>query len=346
MWSVETGGNPISLPPVVSENTVMVVPKGLALMAFDTGSGAKLWEYDPGKTVWHRSLGSDSTRAYICSKGGKIAALDVTNGKQLWQKDLGIECQRPPHIAGGNMYVSTTFIGPGINGEIINGAKLFSINPENGNINWAFKSKNYLLQTAFRKGNTVYVGGSYLDPKIDVDEGGPIRFYALDNANGTPKWEYISEDGLPKALYATDKRLIYIGYRDYLVGLDATDGKKIWRKTTGNWVPSLNGLDDVVFYGAANTKVHAWDTLTGKSRWMFNIPGGSFNYLMGKPLFKGDRMYFMSQKGTVFALNLDNGKEIWSQATGMNPRVGLSVGKNMLFMGDAKGTVYAYDILK
>lgn len=317
-------------------------------MAFDTGSGAKLWEYDPGKTVWHRSLGSDNTRAYICSKGGKIAALDITNGKQLWQKDLGIDCQRQPHISGGSIYVSTTFVGPGIKGDTYTGAKLYSINPETGTVNWSFKTDNYLLQTPYLFGDTVYVGGSYLDPKIDVDEGGPIRFYALDINTGQARWVYKSEDGLPKALYATKDRMVYVGYQDFIVGIDTASGKKMWRRDTGNWVPSLAGLGDVVYYGSANTKVHAWDTMTGKSHWEFNIPGGSFNYMMGKPLFNGDRMYFMSQKGTVFALNLDNGKEIWSEATGMNSRTGLSVNKNgkTLYMGDSKGRVYAYDILK
>ena len=344
-WSVETN-KPISIPPVVSGNIVMVVPKGRPLLAFSAADGSQLWEYDPGKTIWNRSLESDGTRAFVCTKGGMIAAVDITNGKQLWQTALGIDCQRQPHISGDNIYVSTTFVGPGIETQTYTGAKMFSLNPENGNINWSFETDTYLLQTPFHIGNTVYVGGSYRDPEFDNEEGGPIRFYALNSKSGKSKWVYESEDGLPKALYATDKRLVYVGYEDYLIGVDTATGKKVWRRDTGNWVPSLNGLGDVVYYGSANTKVHAWDTLTGKPHWKFNIPGGAFNYLLGRPVFKDGRFYFMSQKGTVFALDIDDGEEIWSQPTGMNSRTGLSVSGKTLYMGDSNGRVYAYDVLK
>ena len=344
-WSVETD-KPISIAPVISGNTVMVVPKGRPLFAFNVADGSTLWSYDPDRTIWNRSLASDGSRAFICMRGGDIAAIDISSGKQIWQTSLGIECQRQPHISGNTIYVSTTFVGPGIEGDTYTGAKLFSINLKNGIINWSFKTDTYLLQTAFRNGDTVYVGGSYRDPEFDNEEGGPIRFYALNSKTGKSSWIYEAQDGLPKALYATDERLIYVGYEDFLIGVDTTSGKKVWRRDTGNWVPSLAGIGDVVYYGAANTKVHAWDTLTGKPHWKFNIPGGSFNYLLGTPVFDDGKMYFMSQRGTVFVLDLDDGEEIWSQPTGMKARTGLSISGGKLFMGDSSGRVYAYDILK
>jgi len=345
LWSTKTDG-PINLPPVTSGNVLMVVPKGQPLMAFNANNGSPLWQYAPKAEVWSRSLGSDAKHAYACTKGGKIAALDINNGKKIWETDLGIDCQRPPHISTDAIYVATTLVGQGIETKAYTGAKLFSINPETGAINWSFETDTYLLQTPHGFGDTVYVGGSYRDPDFDEEEGGPIRFYSLNSKSGKPNWIYESHDGLPKALYATRERMVYVGYQDYIVGIDAADGKKVWRKDAGNWVPSLNGLADVVFYGAANTKVHAWNTKDGKEHWRFNIPGGSFNYMLGRPLFDGDRMYFMSQKGTVFVLNHKSGKEIWSQPTGMDARAGLSVGEKMLFMGDSKGNVYAYSILK
>lgn len=207
-------------------------------------------------------------------------------------------------------------------------------------------TENFLLQKAFREGNTVYVGGSYIDENYARDEGGPARFYSLDAETGKTKWTYESEDGFPKQLYATPDRLVYIAYEDYLVGLDSANGKETWRRDTGNWVPSLAGLGDVVYYGSANTKVHAWAMKDGKSKWMYNIPGGSFNYLMGQPMFANDRMYFISQRGTVFALDLDSGEELFSQHTGMKIRAGLSIDGDSLYIGGMNGKVYAYSIQK
>ena len=217
-WSAKTG-NPINLPPVTSGNVLMVVPKGQPLMAFNANNGSPLWQYAPKAEVWSRSLGSDAKHAYACTKGGKIAALDINNGKKIWETDLGIDCQRPPHISTDAIYVATTLVGQGIETKAYTGAKLFSINPETGAINWSFETDTYLLQTPYSFGDRVYVGGSYRDPNFDDEEGGPIRFYSLNSKSGKPNWIYESHDGLPKALYATRERMVYVGYQDYIVGM-------------------------------------------------------------------------------------------------------------------------------
>jgi outer membrane protein assembly factor BamB len=344
-WRVDTG-KVINHPPLVIGNRVLVIPKGLPLTAYDKSNGTVKWTYAPTEGLWTRGMGSDGTRVFVCLKGGDLAALDGKEGTLLWRIKLGINCQRQPHIADGSLYVSTALVGQGITTESYTGAKLFSINPANGKTNWVFTSENYLLQTAYQKAGTVYVGGSYINPKIKVDEGGPARFYALNSQTGQQKWIYESDDGLPKALYATKNRLIFVGYQDYMNALDVTNGKLVWRRDTGNWVPSVIGQGDVLYYGSANTKVHAWNTADGKSHWQFNIPGGDFNYLLIKPVIADSRLYFMSQRGTVFALNLKDGTEIWSQPTGMDSRVGPSVSGDSLYMGDSSGTLYAYKILK
>jgi len=344
-WRVDTG-MPINLPPTVIGNHVLVIPNERPLMAFDKADGALKWTFEPAEGIWSRGLATDGKHAFVCLKGGGLAALDAADGALLWKIELGIDCQRPPLLAGGSLYVSTTFVGQGLPGDTLSGAKLFSIDPADGKINWDFTSENYLLQTASKNSGTVYIGGSYIDPKIKVDEGGPVRFYALDSLTGKQKWTYQSEDGVPKALYATADRVVFVGYQDFLNGLDAVSGKLLWRRDTGNWVPSLIGQGNVVYYGSANTKVHAWDTRSGESIWEFNIPGGSFNYLLIKPVIAEGKMLFMSQKGTVFALDLASGKQLWSQTTGMNARVGPTVSGDTLLMGDSKGVVYAYTMLK
>ena len=344
-WRVDTG-KAINQPPLVIGNHVLVIPKGLPLVAYDKSNGAEKWQYAPAEGLWSRAMGTDGKRVFVCLKGGDLAALDGKDGRSLWRIKLGINYQRQPHISEGSLYVSTALVGQGITTETYSGAKLFSINPVDGKLNWVFTSENYLLQTAFQKAGTVYVGGSYINPKIVVDEGGPARFYALNSQTGQQKWIYESDDGLPKASYATKNRLVFVGYQDYMNGLDTTTGKLVWRRDTGNWVPSVIGQGDVLYYGSANTKVHAWNTKDGNSRWEFNIPGGNFNYLLIKPVIADAKMYFLSQRGTVFALDLEDGTELWSQPTGMDSHTGPSISGDTLFMGDSSGTVYAYKILK
>ncbi len=345
VWSAQTSA-PINLPPVVAANLVMVVPKDGPLIAFDARSGKEKWQYAPPEGIWSRGYGSDGKKIYVCHKGGALAALNVTDGTELWKINLGINCQRPPLISGKTIFMSTAHVGTGLPSNIFTGAKLFSINSADGRINWEFTSDNYLLQVPYRYGKTIYVGGNYRDLDIELDEAGTIRIYALDVATGQPKWEHLSLMGLPKALYATKDRLVYVGYQDFLVGVDTTNGKKVWKRDTGNWVPSMAGIGNVVYYGAANTKVHAWDVMTGKTKWKYNIPNGSFNYLMGKPVFIGDTMYFKTQKGGLYALDRNDGDVLWSQQTDIETRTGISVSGKSIYIGGTNGKVYAYDILK
>ncbi len=343
-WSIKIGKE-ISSPMEV-DNDVVVVSNSERMMAFDIPTGKPLWKHKPEAEIWTHSLASDGERVFFCMNGGTMAALNGADGAVLWKIDLGINCQHPPHVSNGMLYVPTTFVGQGLKGDPLTGAKLYAINPANGQVNWAFTSGNYILQTPYRKGGTVYVSGGYVDPNIEVDEGGLARFYALDSETGQVKWTYESKDGYTKALYATEKRLVFIAYRDHVKALNTANGKLVWTRGTGNWVPSLSGKDGVVFYGSANTKVHAWDALDGKTRWEYNIPSGTFNYMLGAPVFAGNKLYFLSQRGTVFALNRENGKFLWSHPTKIKSHRGLSISGKTLFMGDFSGRLHAYKILK
>lgn len=344
-WSFEAGA-PINHPPVVAGNQVLVISKDGPLVALDAASGSKTWQFAPSEGIWSRAIGSDGTRVFVCLKGGALVALQVSDGTELWKIDLGINCQRPPLISANTLFMSTTFVGTGLPSNIFTGAKLFSISAADGRINWAFTSDNYILQVPFRFDDTIYLGGNFRKLDVKIDEGGHNRIYALDVRTGQPKWSSETERGFPKALYANKDRVVYVGYQDFLVALDTTDGRMVWERDTGNWVPSLSGVGDVVYYGAANTKVHAWAIADGKTHWMFNIPGGAFNYLMGKPVFVGDTMYFKSHRGMVYALDRLTGTEMWSQQTDIETRVGLSVNDRSMYMGSSRGTVYAYKILK
>ena len=84
-----------------------------------------------------------------------------------------------------------------------------------------------------------------------------MLIYALDIKDASPIWIYESLDGYIKVIYATKQEETYIAYQDFVNGLDAETGKLIWRKDTGNWVPSLSGLENTIYFGSANTVVHA-----------------------------------------------------------------------------------------
>ena len=181
-------------------------------------------------------------------------------------------------------------------------------------------------------------------PSVDIDEGGPVSIIALNAINGSKKWQYLSEDGFIKSLYATDTNLAFVGYQDFISSLDIDTGKLLWRKDSGNWVSAISGFDNTIYYGSANTNVHAWDVSNGNSIWKYNIENGSFNYVLDAPIRINDNIFFLSQRGELFVLSANNGKPKIHKQTDITAHVGLSTNGRWVVIGDSTGTVHAYDL--
>lgn len=344
-WSFDTG-KPFNIAPTVGDGKAFVIPVDGYLHAFNAETGHLDWTYDPEEGLWDRGLSVHGEQLIVCHKDGAVAALNTADGAVQWKTDLGINCQRPHHVNGDTVYVSTTFVGPGLPADPLTGATLFALDLHNGQVKWKLKTNDFLLQTANSRDGVVYLAGSFFDPEFKKDDGGPARYYAIDQATGKVKWTYANEDGTPKAIIPTEKLLLFVAYEDFIQGLDKDTGELVWKRDTGNWTPGMVADDKNVYFGVATTIVHSW-TIDGENmNWKFNIPGQKFDYLLIRPMIEGDRLYFMSQRGFVYGLYKDTGKQIFRYETGMKSRVGLSSGYGHLYMNDSKGKVYGYKILK
>lgn len=340
-WTVQTEGA-INQTPLIVGDTVLVVPSGAPLLALDLQTGQERWRFAPAPGVWDRAFASDGRRVFVGLKDKSIAALDVSDGRLLWQKDLGINMQAPPLVSVDTLYAPTAFVGPELEPDAQGRARLLALDARTGKERWVFESDNYILQTPAEHDGVLYVGGNYFDP-TPIDEGGHTRLYALDPATGSPRWAYESEDGFPKRLYATGETLVFVGYQDFMNGVDAETGELRWRYDTGNWTPSFLGAGDIVYFSSANTQVFALDANTGEVVWRFNIPEGTFNYLLDAPVLVADELYFLTQQGDIFALNAASGELLWQVETEITAaRTGPRVLAGWLVMGDIEGKVYGY----
>ena len=223
-------------------------------------------------------------------------------------------------------------------------ARLFAFNAEDGTLLWSHETLYYAIQTPSISGNTIYIGGSYYDPELDIDEGGPMAIQARTVKDGLLKWTYFGEEGFIKTIYAAGNEVAFVGYQDFVNALDTQSGKRLWRKDTGNWVPALSGNKSMLYYGSANTIVHAQRMADGERIWEYNIPWGSFNYILGEPFVTGDQLVFLTQRGHVLALKLKTGELLWSAATDIRSRTGLTLSGNTIVMGDDKGGIRAYQL--
>ena len=340
-WTTQTEGA-INHPPLMVGNVILLAPSGSPLLALDLETGSTQWTFAPPEGIWERAYASDGERVYVGVKGGSLAALDISSGKVIWQTDLGINVQVPPLVADGIVYAPTTFVGPELKPDVQGRAKLFALNAKTGKEIWVFESDDYILQTPARNEETLFVGGNFYDP-TPIDEGGHTRIYALDPANGSPLWNFESEDGFPKRLYAAEETLIFVGYQDYMNGVDTATGELRWRFDTGNWAPSFLGAGDMIYFSSANTQVFAVNADTGESIWQFDIPTGTFNYLLDAPILVKNTLYFLTQQGNFFALDALNGQLLWQAATEVSAaRTSPAIGNGWLVIGDIEGSVFGY----
>lgn len=342
IWQQPIGGA-LNLAPIVGYDMVYVVPQGGHVNAFNLHTGELVWEFNPQQTVWDRGLSLHDDLLLVCVGSGNLVGLDARTGALRWQTNLdGINCQRPAHMGHGQLYVSTTFVGPGLTSSTLTGATLFAIDPATGAINWRFKNHSYLMQSATTYGDRVYVGSSYIDPDFVEEEGGAAYYQALDAATGRLLWTHESIYGLPKTLYANGHRLVYVAYEDFAVGLDVHTGQQVWQRDTENWVPALIGDGDRIYFGSANTFVHAWQVEDGEVVWRYNVPGQSFEYLLVKPVLDHARLLFMTQQGNVFAITASTGEYLWSAPSKVISRIDPTFANGYVLIGDIDGVLHAF----
>ncbi|MEN8113764.1 MAG: PQQ-binding-like beta-propeller repeat protein [Actinomycetota bacterium] len=340
VWEHETGG-PIGAPPTAVGDVVVVAPEGGPIVAMDVETGAVRWTFDPPERIWHRTLATDGVQIFVGLEGGRLVAIDAASGVSIWEQDLGIDTQHAPFVDEGTLYVPTTFVGPGLEPNPDGDAKVFALDAGDGEVIWKAATGSYILQTPLRSGGVVYVAGVFDDPQ-PIEEGGHTRILALSASDGASLWTYESEDGFAKGLHLADGALAFVGYQDFVNGIGAESGELLWRRHTDNWVPDLAGSEEAVYFGSANTVVHAVAMADGEPIWEYDIPEGTFNYVLGAPVLVDGALYFVTQQGDVVALDAADGTELWHQPTEIAARTGPLVHGDQLVIGDAEGVVRAF----
>lgn len=345
-WTFKQGDSPFHTVPIIYNNQIIALPKNGSIVSIALDSGEKLWSKIHEKGIWERSLSTGKDNLYYGTRGKQLCALKAKTGDEIWCIKLPKNAQRAPLEYNNQLYVVTAELGPGLPGDKTKGGSIYAINLESGDVTWHKKSNNYAMQSPIIQNGVLYVAGSYDDPSVDIDEGGPASIVALDVDNGSKKWQFFSEDGFIKALYATDDFLAFVGYQDFISGLDIHTGKLLWKRDSGNWVPAISGYKNTVYYGSANTKVHAWNIIDGKTLWEFSIKNGSFNYTLDAPIRIGDELFFLTQRGGLVVLNAQTGKATLRRQTGLTAHIGLATNGKRIVIGDSTGTIYAYDVDK
>ena len=272
--------------------------------------------------VWSKSIGSGVAHyesslspiivkdtVYAASREGLVAAFELESGKRKWQFDL-----RKP--TGSSFWQGISDVWSGDNARISGGLsfgydKLY-FGTENGDV-VALSTDGELVWRSEVKGE-VLVKPAVGDGLVVVATGAGT-IIALHPDTGEQRWEFENEQPL-LTLRGTSEPVIEGGGVIYSSGsgqvgvLIADKGYQAWEEAVG--VPTgttdLSRLADVD----------------------------------AKPIIRGGTVYSISYNGTLAAMELRSGRQLWKREYGSYRN--MAIAGDDLYLVDVQGRIYAVDV--
>ncbi|WP_237054833.1 outer membrane protein assembly factor BamB [Microbulbifer sediminum] len=181
------------------------------------------------------------------------------------------------------------------------------------------------------------------------------RVVALSLNDGSTVWERQLSGEVVAAPAVGSGSVVLQTVDGKLYGLDAGSGDELWQHTTSLPVLTLRGTaapvisGGLVYAGLDNGKMIALDARDGIPRWeqRVAIPQGSAELdrvvdIDGSPLVRGDLVFAASYQGRVVALSRQDGRGLWARDASTYHSV--DVGAGNVYLSDASGSVYAYNV--
>jgi len=254
--------------------------------------------------------------------------------KQVWSADIGSAGDRynrlQPRIAGGVLFAAS---GKGT---------VSAFDTAKGKVLWR-KDLSVPISGAMGYGNNMALLGTR--------EG---EVLALDSNNGKLLWRIRVSSEVLAAPVATSGVVVVQTVDGHVYGLKAKDGSQLWKFHRSVPVLSLRGTSSPGLYGGlvvtgfANGTMVGINLKTGRTRWdaVVSRPTGRTELerivdVDGAPVIVGFKMFAGSFQGRLIALDLRNGRLLWTQKK--STYVPVAADKSNIFVVDADGVVMALD---
>lgn len=277
-------------------------------------------DWSSNSSVVGTPIVADGT-VYVADTGGTVRALDPRDGDEVWSFDAGGNVSSPVSYGGGAVYVTA-------------GAVTYSLDASSGEENWRRRGTGASSSPANRVGDTVYVGvsstlyalGSHTGTVLwEYDTGGPIRgapavnggtvyvgsedgnVHAVEAGDGFTDWRSEVGASVEHPPIYTDEGVIGVGTRGTVASFDGS-GEKNWSENLLESVTAPSAADDdYVYVPTGDGSLHALRTSSGWEDWSFEADGTPT-----APAVGGDTVY-VCFGGTLYAIDAENGNEMWSQ---------------------------------
>ena len=298
-WKFDAGSG-VASSPKIAGGTVYFTSRTNTLFAVDATSGAPRWRVDGGADLplsWGHESGDhflaspvlDGTNVLFAAGDGIVRQVDAA-GTIRWQTALGERIRATPTLAGGRVFVGTA------NGHIV------ALDAQSGTQLWKFATDGVTIDSSkfgFDR-HTIQSSPAVADGTV-VTGARDGKIYALDAASGRVKWTQSHGTSWIITSPAIVDGTVYLGSSDagFVQALQLSDGKEVWKSVTQSPVwssPAIAG--DTLYTADFLGRLHAIDRRTGQQRWFFRAGA----HVFAGPLVDGNRIYFGSNDGALYAL--------------------------------------------
>ena len=168
---------------------------------------------------------------------------------------------------------------------------IVALDRQTGETVWEFRNRNGLpsSSTPAVAGDLVIFG---LLPGVII---------ALDRETGSVRWQWSKRDGTSHVFSSpiVVNGTVYIGAGETLYAFDVITGRQLWAYPAKEWILSpVAYADDTVVVATRGSLLHIVDTKTGHLRLIYDSSRSSDG-----PVIDGNRAYFTSQGGIVWAID-------------------------------------------
>ena len=252
-----------------------------------------------------------------------VYAIRLADGQQIWRF--------PEKANSKQTFYAAPVMTP--SGQLLVGSydhSLYSLNPETGQLNWSFPTKNRIVGSPLATEKGIFL------PSSDV------HLYAIDY-NGKELWKYKARGPLwsqPVADPACE--CIYLSSVDhYLYALNADNGNLLWERDMKTSILSSPTLfeDTKLYLTTLGGDVNAIMAKENRLIWQENVG----QQLWASPALEGDLLYTGDQSNTLYALQASDGTTKWKfEADGAIVGTPAVTPTGVYFTTEA-GTVYGLD---
>jgi len=324
----------LTASPIVYQGRVFTLDAEGEVAAFSEAGGDRLWrislspENESGEEGFGGGLAADGGKLMVATGFGTVVALNIENGEVVWKKSVGVPIRTSPTAAKGKLFFVTT------------DSRLYCISVADGEEIWTYRGlpgNTSLISNVSPavSGDTVVVPFTSGDViAYRISEGKPAWVDSLAKTRGGSSMAALSDPARP----AIDKGVVFaVGHSGRMVAMSAKDGSRLWslnvRGTQTPWV-----VGNTVFVVDINGKLMALTRDTGKIRWVTDLPESA---RWSGPVLAGSKLWLASADGLLVGVDPNSGQVSGQVDLDTPVYIAPIVASNRMYILSDKARLYA-----